>query len=135
MTSRAIGRARFPGVRFTLGSILRLGLADGSCRGVLSRASVIHLPPALLPTALAEFARVLAPRGWLLLSFQAADGPEPPCEYFDHRVAGAYRWWPDHVVSLLHEVGITETARLTENPEPDERRQFRVAFILAQKRA
>jgi SAM-dependent methyltransferase len=100
---------------------------------VHSRASVIHLPPAMLPAALAEFARVLAPGGCLLLSFSAADGPEPPCEYYDHRVAAAYRWWPDHVVSLLRAAGITETARLMENPEPDARRQFPVVFILARK--
>jgi ubiquinone/menaquinone biosynthesis C-methylase UbiE len=129
----AIGRSRYPEVDFTVGSMTRLGLADGSCRGVLSRSSIIHLPPALLPTALAEMARVLAPGGWLLLSFSATDGPEPPYEYYDHRVAGAYRWWPDYVVSLLSQAGITETARLTENPEPDDRRQFRVAHILARK--
>jgi ubiquinone/menaquinone biosynthesis C-methylase UbiE len=27
----AIGRTRYPGVRLMLGSVLRLGLADGSC--------------------------------------------------------------------------------------------------------
>jgi SAM-dependent methyltransferase len=129
----AIGRSRYPEVRFALGSITRLGLAGGSCRGVLSRSSIIHLPPALLPTAVAEIARVLAPGGWLLLSFSATDGPEPPYEYYDHQVAAAYRWWPDQVVSLLSSAGITETARLMENPEPDDRRQFRVAFVLARK--
>lgn len=129
----AIGRACYPEVRYVLGSMTRLGLADGSCRGLLSRSSVIHLPPALLPTALAEIARVLAASGWLLLSFPATDGPEPPYEYYDHQVTAAYRWWPDHVVSLLRSAGITETARLMENPEPTDRRQFRVAFILARK--
>jgi SAM-dependent methyltransferase len=129
----AIGRTRYPEVGFALSSITRLGLADGSCRGVLSRSSVIHLPPRLLPAALAEIARVLAPGGWLLISFSATDAPEPPYECYDHRVAAAYRWWPDHVVSLLRSTGITESARLMENPEPNDRRQFRVAFILARK--
>ncbi len=36
-------------------------------------------------------------------------------------------------MSLLRAAGITETARLVENPEPDDRRQFRVASILARK--
>src|ERR1700722_11257273 len=129
----AIGRTHYPEVRFALSSITRLGLADGSCRGVLSRSSVIHLPPRLLPTALAEIERVLAPGGWLLLSFSATDAPEPPYEYYDHRVAPAYRWWAAHVVSLLRSAGIIESARLIENPEPDDSRQFRVAFILARK--
>jgi SAM-dependent methyltransferase len=110
-----------------------LGLAAGSCHALLSRASIIHLPPALLPAALSEFARVLAPGGWLLLSFPATDGPEPPYEYYDHRVTAAYRWSPDHVVALLQAAGITETARLMENPEPDAHRQFQVASILARK--
>ena len=131
----AIGRARYPEVSFALGSLTSLGLADDSCRGVLSRSSIIHLPPGLLASAVAEFARVLGPGGWLLLSFSATDGPEPPYEHYDHRVTGAYRWWPDHVVALLHAAGITETTRLIENPEPDDLRQFRVAFILARKSA
>jgi len=129
----AIGRARYPEIRFVLGSMLRLGLAGGSCRAVLSRSSIIHLPPALVPAALAEFARVLAPGGWLLLSFSATEGPEPPHEHYGHRVAGAYLWWPDHIASLLRAAGLDETERLLENPEPDARRQFRVAFILARK--
>jgi SAM-dependent methyltransferase len=129
----AIGRVRYPRVRFARSSITRLGLADGSCSGVLSRSSIIHLPPDELPSALAEFARVIVPGGWLLLTFSATDAPEPPYEHFDHRVAGAYRWWPDHVVSLLRTAGLTETARLIENPEPDDPRQFRVANILARK--
>jgi integrase len=33
---------------------------------------------------------VLAPGGWLLISFSATDAPEPPYEYYDHRVAAAY---------------------------------------------
>jgi hypothetical protein len=37
------------------------------------------------------------------------------------------------MVSLLQAAGVTETARLVENPVPDDRRQFTVAFILARK--
>jgi SAM-dependent methyltransferase len=129
----AIGSARYPGVRFAQGWMTRLGLADNPCSGLLSRSSVLHLPPALLPSALSEFARVLRPGGWLLLCFSATDGPEPPYEFFDHRVAGAYRWCPDHVASLLRAVHVTETARLIENPEPEDRRQFRVVSMLARK--
>jgi hypothetical protein len=50
-----------------------------------------------------------------------------------YRVAAAYRRWPDHVVALLRSAVITESARLMENPEPDDRRQFRVASILARE--
>jgi hypothetical protein len=44
----AIGRTHYPEIRFALSSITRHGLADGSCRGALSRSSLIHLPPRRL---------------------------------------------------------------------------------------
>ena len=135
MEGRVTGHgSSFTPVRHTAIGGRRTGpRSPGSCRGAISRSSIIHLPPAQLPSALAEFARVLAPGAWLLLSFSTTDGPEPPCEHYDHRVTGAYRWSPDHVVTLLHAVGLIESTRLIENPEPDDRRQFRVSHILARK--
>jgi hypothetical protein len=40
---------------------------------------------------------------------------------------------PPTIVTLLHAVGLIESTRLIENPEPDDRRQFRVAHLLARK--
>ena len=114
----AVGSARYSGVSFALGSITRLGMADNSCGGVLSRSLGHSSAPAISPSALTEFARVLVPGGWLLLSFSATDGPEPPYEYYDHRVAQPTvgRLITSRRIAAA---GVTETARLVESPEPE----------------
>ncbi|MFJ8658278.1 class I SAM-dependent DNA methyltransferase [Streptomyces sp. NPDC093795] len=126
-------RQDYPGLRFDVGSMAALDIADGELGGVLSRWSVIHTPPHELPPILAEFHRVLAPGGHLLICFSATDGPSHPTQAFDHTVATAYRWSPDHLASLLRESGLTEVARLVREPEPTDRRQFQEVQLLARK--
>ncbi|MEU2249237.1 class I SAM-dependent methyltransferase [Streptomyces sp. NPDC019224] len=128
-----LARRAWPGLRFDVGSMAALDIADGALGGVLSRWSVIHTPPAELPRILAEFSRVLAPGGHLLIGFSATDGPSHPTQSFDHAVATAYRWSPDHLAGLLRAEGLTETARLVREPRPDDRRQFQEVHLLARK--
>ncbi|MCL7424823.1 class I SAM-dependent methyltransferase [Streptomyces sp. YS415] len=126
-------RQAYPGLRFDVGSMVALEIADGALAGVLSRWSVIHTPPAELPVILAEFHRVLAPGGHLLIGFWATDGPAQPTEVFDHAVAPAYRWWPDHLAALLRTAGLAEVARMVREPQPTDRRQFKEVYLLARK--
>lgn len=56
--------------------MLALDLPDG----VLAWYSTIHVPDERLPEAFAEFHRVLAPSGYLLLAFQAGEGSEHATE-------------------------------------------------------
>ncbi|MFB8208509.1 MULTISPECIES: class I SAM-dependent methyltransferase [unclassified Streptomyces] len=129
----ALARRAWPGLRFEAGEMGALDLADGALDGVLSRWSVIHTPPAELPPVLAEFSRVLAPGGHLLIGFSATDGPDRPTQAFDHAVTTAYRWSPDHLAGLLRAQGLTETARMVREPRPDDRRQFQEVHLLARK--
>jgi SAM-dependent methyltransferase len=108
-----------------------LEIADGTLGGVLSRWSIIHTPPPEVPAILKEFRRVLAPGGHLLICFSATDGPAPPTQVFDHTVAPAHRWWPDHLAGLLRDCGLTEVARLVREPEPTDKRQFQEVQLLA----
>ncbi|MFD9866578.1 methyltransferase domain-containing protein [Streptomyces niveus] len=128
-----LAREAHPGLRFDVGSMTGLDIADGALGGVLSRWSVIHTPPGELPVILAEFHRVLAPGGHLLIGFSASEDPSHPTQVFDHAVAPAYRWWPDHLAALLRESGLTEVARLIREPQPTDRRQFRAVQLLARK--
>ncbi|MGV9703609.1 class I SAM-dependent methyltransferase [Streptomyces sp. NPDC003483] len=128
-----LARQAYPELRFDVGSMTALDLPDGTLDGVLSRWSVIHTPPRELPAILAEFHRVLAPGGHLLAGFSATDGPSHPTQVFDHAVAPAYRWWPDHLAALLRESGMTEVARLVREPLPTDRRQFKEVHLLARK--
>nr|WSW68212.1 class I SAM-dependent methyltransferase [Streptomyces sp. NBC_00995] len=126
-------RDTHPGLRFDIGSMAALDIADGVLGGVLSRWSVIHTPPRELPGILAEFSRVLAPGGHLLIGFSASEGPTHPTQAFDHAVAPAHRWWPDHLAALLRAAGLAETARMVREPQPADRRQFQEVHLLARK--
>lgn len=128
-----LARRDWPGLRFDVGSMAAPDIADGELGGVLSRWSIIHTPPNELPSVLAEFHRVLAPGGHLLLGFSASDDPAHPTQAFDHAVAVAHRWWPDHLAALLRECGLTEVARMVREPEPTDRRQFQEVQLLARK--
>ncbi|MEU7023367.1 class I SAM-dependent methyltransferase [Streptomyces sp. NPDC046203] len=128
-----LARRAHPELRFEVGSMAAPDIADGTLGGVLSRWSVIHIPPSELPPILAEFHRILAPGGHLLIGFSATDGPSPATQEFDHAVAPAHRWWPDHMAALLRAAGLTEVARMVREPEPTDLRQFREIHLLARK--
>ncbi|MBP2401403.1 class I SAM-dependent methyltransferase [Streptomyces syringium] len=126
-------RQAHPGLRFDVGSMAALDIADGELGGVLSRWSIIHTPPRELPAILAEFHRVLAPGGHLLIGFSATDDPSHPTQVFDHTVAPAYRWSPDHLAAMLRACGSAEVARMIREPQPTDRRQFQEVHLLARK--
>ncbi|MEF9881454.1 class I SAM-dependent DNA methyltransferase [Streptomyces sp. P9-A4] len=128
-----LAREAHPGIRFEVGSMAALDIEDGTLGGVLARWSVIHTPPQDVPGVLAEFARVLAPGGHLLIAFPATDGPDEKSQSYDHTVATAYRWCPDHLAALLRAHGLEESARLRLEPKPTDRRQFREIQLLARK--
>ena len=129
----ALARQTSPGLRFDVDSMVALNIADGALGGVLSRWSIIHTPPQELPVILAEFHRVLAPGGHLLVGFSASDDPSHPTQVFDHTVAPAYRWWPDHLAAMLRKSGLAEIGRMVREPQPTDRRQFQEVQLLARK--
>ncbi|OON82777.1 class I SAM-dependent methyltransferase [Streptomyces tsukubensis] len=128
-----LARQACPDLRFDVGSMDALDIADGTLGGVLSRWSIIHTPPEELPAILAEFHRVLAPGGHLLIGFSASGDPSHPTQVFDHAVAPAYRWWPDHLAVTLRASGLAEVARMVREPQPTDRRQFQEIHLLARK--
>ncbi|WP_405607438.1 class I SAM-dependent methyltransferase [Streptomyces sp. NBC_00076] len=128
-----LAREAYPDLRFDVGSMAALDIADGALGGILSRWSIIHTPPQELPVILAEFHRVLAPGGHLLVGFWAGDDPSHPTQVFDHAVTPAYRWLPDHLAAMLRESGLAEVARMVRAPQPTDRRQFREIQLLARK--
>lgn len=121
-----LAREAYPELRFDVGSMGALDLADGELAGIVSWYSLIHTPPRELPAYLAEFRRVLAPGGHLLLGFFASDGG--PVEAFDHKVTTAYRWPVDDLAALARDAGFVETGRMLREPGADER--FRRGHLL-----
>lgn len=126
-----LARRNRPDLAFDVGSILDLDLADCELGGILAHYSIIHTPPEHVPAALAEFARVLTPGGYLLMAFQSGDGTLQTWEAFDHKVSPAYRWSIDALADRLRAEGLLEVARLRVQPGP--RRRFPDGLLLARK--
>jgi ubiquinone/menaquinone biosynthesis C-methylase UbiE len=71
-----------PGLRFTVGSMTELPLADGSAAGLIAWWSLIHVPDDTVPAVLRHFRRVLRPGGALLLG---PDAEKPQAILFARR--------------------------------------------------
>lgn len=69
-----MARREHPGLRFDVGSMTDLALADASVAGLVAWYSLIHVPDDEVSSVFAHFRRVLRPGGPLLLSFHVGDG-------------------------------------------------------------
>jgi SAM-dependent methyltransferase len=96
-----VARRTNPTVPFLAGSLAALPLRPATVGGLLAWYSIIHTPPAALPSLLAECRRVLRPDGSMLIGFCDGD----PGQSFDHAVVTAYWWSVDALRSLLDEAG------------------------------
>jgi ubiquinone/menaquinone biosynthesis C-methylase UbiE len=111
-------RARFPDIAFSRSDLASIPLEDDSIGGILAWYSIIHTPPADLPTVLGEFARVLAPGGSALIGY--FDGE--PGEAFDHAVHTAYYWSAEALADLLAPHGLV-VERASARQDPGARRR------------
>ena len=68
-----LARRDHPGLRFEVGSMTDLRLADASVAGLLAFWSLIHIPDETVPSVFGHFRRVLRPGGPLLLGFHVGD--------------------------------------------------------------
>ena len=116
-----LARREHPGLRFEVGSMTGLDLADASVAGVLAWWSLIHVPDAAVPAVLGEFRRVLRPGGPLVLGFHAGDGARRKTEgYGGHpmnvvvfrRSTARFRAW-------LRDAGFAVEAETLLDPDGD----------------
>ncbi|MGN7190195.1 class I SAM-dependent methyltransferase [Curtobacterium sp. MCBA15_004] len=96
-----IARRSAPDVSFRVATLEATGLGAGSAGGVLSWYSLVHHDPEAVPDALAEFRRVTADHGGLLVGAFSGAALEP----FDHAVTTAWRWPADRLAAVIEEAG------------------------------
>ncbi|MEW2162877.1 class I SAM-dependent methyltransferase [Streptomyces sp. NPDC007084] len=132
-----VARAAYPQLGFSVGTMADLDLADGRLAGALVWYSTVHTPADELAPLFAEFRRVLAPGGHLLIGFKAGDEPVRRLEHaYGHEVdMDVYSFRPDRVAELLTEAGLIEAVRLVREAEMTPYGLERTAqgFILARR--
>ncbi|MGW4409222.1 class I SAM-dependent DNA methyltransferase [Nonomuraea sp. NPDC004702] len=130
-----VARRSHTGLRFEVGSMTALDLADASLAGAVAWYSTVHTPPELLPTVFAEIHRVLAPGGHLLIAFKVGDERRHLSQGYGHKLSLDVYWTPpEHIADLLAKAGLSLDAQLIREPDESERpRSGRQAFFLAHK--
>ncbi|GAA3460544.1 class I SAM-dependent methyltransferase [Saccharothrix longispora] len=115
-----VARREHPGLRFEVGTMTALDLPDGGLAGVVSWYSIVHTPPEVLPVVFAEFARVVAPGGHLLVAFKAGDRLRHLTSGYGHDGLDLRVYWqqPDAVAEVAAGAGLVESARLVREPGP-----------------
>ncbi|MFJ8112619.1 class I SAM-dependent methyltransferase [Streptomyces sp. NPDC096132] len=130
----AIARRENPGIRFEQGSMLQLDLPDGQLAGVVSFYSSIHTPVDELPALFAEFHRVLAPGGHLLLGFQVGDEPRHFDRPWGHPVTLDFeRRRPERMTELLTAASFTRLSCTVREAVPAFGESTPHAFLILRK--
>ncbi|MEL6890093.1 MAG: class I SAM-dependent methyltransferase [Actinomycetota bacterium] len=123
-------RTAYPDLRFDVGDMTALELADDSLGGIVSRHSVIHLPPSDLPTVFDEWMRVLEPGAPIFVSFFGSRSVSAHGTPFGHRVITAYELAPAVVAEQLQASGFAGV-EVDTTAIPDGGRPFDHAIVLA----
>lgn len=117
-----LARREHPSIEFRVGEMSALDVPDTSLAGLVAWYSLIHVPEAARPEVLAEFHRVLAPGGYLLLGFQVGDHTQHHDVAFGHPVSlDFHRLETDAVVAQLDDAGFDIVGRVEKAPEPGSR--------------
>lgn len=116
-----LARRDNPGLRFEVGSMTDLKLADASVAGLLAWWSLIHIPDDAVPQVFAHFRRVLRPGGPLLIGFHVGDDARLKTQgYGGHPMkVRVHCRRPDQVGAWLREAGFTVEADLLLDPDRD----------------
>ncbi|MFC5286230.1 class I SAM-dependent DNA methyltransferase [Actinokineospora guangxiensis] len=118
----AVARRAYPDLRFDVGAMTALDVADGSLGGVVSWYSIVHTPLAELPAVFTEFARALTPGGHALIAFKTGDAVHHLTRAYGHDLSLDVHWHPvDAVATAMTTAGLTELARLTRPADEQEK--------------
>jgi SAM-dependent methyltransferase len=111
-------RRAYPELRFATGTMTHLELDDAELAGIVAWYSIIHLPPAELPTVFAEFYRTLAVNGHLILGFHVGEESRRKVEGYGHPMAiNVHLLPPDRISEMATKAGFNLHAMMISEPE------------------
>ena len=132
----AEARKRHPDLEFGTGSMTALPAADASWDGLVSFYSLIHMiDDADLRAALAEYRRVLADGGLLLLAVHAGEEVRHSVEWFGAEVDVSFRFFdPAWLSAELEQAGFAVESLTRRQPYPGAEVATPRAYFLARAR-
>ena len=115
----AIARRDYPNLRFEVGTMTDLDLADDSVIGIVAFWSVIHVPDHAIPGVFEQFRRVLRPQGLLLVGFHVGDGTRHTSKGYTGRPINvdSHHRQPSKIMAWLRDAGFTIEAELVMGPD------------------
>jgi SAM-dependent methyltransferase len=116
-----IARRDHPDLRFDVGTMTDLDLADDSVVGIVAFWSVIHVPDHAVPGVFEEFRRVLRPGGLVLVGFHVGDETRHTSEGYTGRAISvdSHRRRPSTVRGWLRDAGFGVEAELVIRPDDE----------------
>jgi SAM-dependent methyltransferase len=116
-----VARDRQPGLEFHVADMCELPAGEAELAGIVAFYSLIHLPRARLPLALAEFHRVLAPGGVLLVAMHGGEGELRNEEWFGRPVQVQVTLVsPAELAAAVEFAGFTVREQHARGPYPGE---------------
>ena len=117
----AIAQRDYPDLRFEVGTMTDLDLANNSVVGIIAFWSVIHVPDHAIPGVFEQFRRVLRPQGLLLVGFHVGDETTHTTEGYTCRPinVASHRRRPSTMTGWLRDAGFTIEAELVIGPGED----------------
>jgi SAM-dependent methyltransferase len=118
----ALARRTYPHLRFEEGSMLALDVPAATLGGLLAYYSIIHIALERRREVFAEFHRVLAPGGLLMLVFQIGDEQGHRTDFLGTPVSvDWYRQRPGDLTDLLREARFEMWTTAVREPEGSEK--------------
>lgn len=110
-----VARRDHPGLRFEVGSMTDLDLADASMAGLVAWYSLIHVPDDRIRSVFGHLRRVLRPGAPVLVAFHVGDGSQLKTQGYGGHPMNVYvhRRRPGRVAAWLDDAGFTVEAQLT----------------------
>ena len=115
----AIARGDYPHLRFEVGTMTDLDLADDSVAGIVAFWSVIHVPDDAVPGVFEEFRRVLQPHGLVLVGFHVGDETQHTSQGYTGRPINvdSHHRRPGTVARWLRDAGFSIEAEMVLRPD------------------
>jgi ubiquinone/menaquinone biosynthesis C-methylase UbiE len=128
-------RQRNPDIAFHVGNMMALPFQDGTLAGIVAFYAIVNIPQDSLPSVFQQMARVLQPRGLLLLSFHIGDEVVSPNELLGVPISMDFFFFqPRDIGRCLEAAGFSIEEVVEREPyAPEVEYQSRRAYIFARK--